>query len=103
VAVTGDTRPCPETVAAVRAADLLVHECTFGDAEADRAVETTHSTAREAGQMAREAGVARLLLTHLSTRYDTEPGPLLEQASQEYAGSVEVARDGLVIEMPHAE
>src|SRR5512136_1500938 len=103
VAVTGDTRPCPETVAAVRAADLLVHECTFGDAEAERAVETTHSTAREAGQMAREAGVARLLLTHLSTRYDTEPGPLLEQASQEYAGSVEVARDGLVIEMPHAE
>ena len=74
VAVTGDTRPCPETVAAARGADLLVHECTFGDAEADRAVETTHSTAREAGRMAREAGVARLVLTHLSTRYDTEPG-----------------------------
>jgi ribonuclease Z len=103
VAVTGDTRPCPETVAAVRGADLLVHECTFGDAEADRAVETTHSTAREAGRMAREAGVARLVLTHLSTRYDTEPGPLLEQAAQEYPGPVEVARDGLVVEMPHAE
>jgi ribonuclease Z len=103
VAVTGDTRPCPETAAAARGADLLVHECTFGDAEADRAVETTHSTAREAGRMAREAGVARLVLTHLSTRYDTVPGPLLEQAAQEYAGPIDVARDGLVLEMARAE
>jgi ribonuclease Z len=103
VAVTGDTRPCPATPEAVRGADLLVHECTFGDAEADRAVETTHSTAREAGRMAREGDVARLVLTHLSTRYDTEPGPLLEQAAEEFPGPVEVARDGLILEMPHAE
>jgi ribonuclease Z len=103
VAVTGDTRPCPATPEAARGADLLVHECTFGDAEADRAVETTHSTAREAGRMAREAGAARLVLTHLSTRYDTEPGPLLAQAAEEFPGPVEVARDGLILEMPHAE
>jgi ribonuclease Z len=103
MAITGDTRPCPATVAAARGVDLLVHECTFGDGEAARAVETTHSTAREAGRIAREAGVARLVLTHLSTRYDTEPAPLLAQASEEFAGAVEVARDGLVIEMPLPE
>ena len=80
-----------------------MHECTFGDGEAARAVETTHSTAREAGRMAREGGVARLVLTHLSTRYDTEPGPLLAQAAEEFDGPIEVARDGLVLEMPHAE
>ena len=101
--MTGDTRPCPETVEAARGADLLVHECTFGDGEAARAVETTHSTAREAGRIARDAGVARLVLTHLSTRYDTEPAPLLAQASEEFTGPIEVARDGLILEMPHPE
>jgi len=103
VAVTGDTRPCPATPEATRGSDLLVHECTFGDGEAARAIETTHSTAREAGRMAREAGAARLVLTHLSTRYDTDPGTLLAQATEEFAGPVEVARDGMVVEMPHAE
>ncbi|HET8733048.1 MAG TPA: ribonuclease Z [Anaeromyxobacteraceae bacterium] len=103
LAVTGDTRPCPTTPEAARAADLLVHECTFGDGEAARAVETTHSTAREAGRMAREAGAARLVLTHLSTRYDADPSPLLQQAGEEFAGPVEVARDGLVVELPRPE
>jgi ribonuclease Z len=103
VAVSGDTRPCPATVEAVRGADLLVHESTFGDGEADRAVETTHSTAREAGRMAAEAGVERLVLTHLSTRYDADPSPLLAQAAEEYRGPIEVARDGLILEMPYPE
>ena len=80
-----------------------MHECTFGDGEADRAIETTHSTAREAGRVARDARVERLVLTHLSTRYDTEPGTLLAQAAEEFTGHIEVARDGLVIEMPHPE
>jgi ribonuclease Z len=100
VVVSGDTRPCDATVAAARGADLLVHECTFGDAEQARAVETTHSTAREAGRTARAAGVSRLVLTHLSTRYDADPSPLLAQAAEEYPGAIEVARDGLVLELP---
>src|SRR5512145_928877 len=86
VVVSGDTRPCEGTVAAARGADLLVHDSTFGDAEGDRARETYHSTAREAGRVAREAGAARLVLTHLSTRYDRDFAPLAEQAREEYAG-----------------
>jgi ribonuclease Z len=97
--VTGDTRPCPATVEASRGADVLVHEATFGDPEAERALETDHSTAREAGRIAREAGVGRLILTHLSTRYDREFEPLLAQAREEF-GEVAVAHDGLVIEVP---
>ncbi|MGB8931892.1 MAG: ribonuclease Z [Anaeromyxobacteraceae bacterium] len=99
IVVTGDTRPCPATVEASRGADILVHEATFGDPEAERALETQHSTAREAGRIAREAGVARLILTHLSTRYDRETEPLLAQAREEF-GEVAVAHDGMVVEVP---
>jgi ribonuclease Z len=100
VAVTGDTRPCPGTVEAARGADLLVHDCTFGDAEQERAEETFHSTAREAGRVAREAGVRRLVLTHLSTRYDKEFEPLVAQAREEWAGPLDVASDGWTLELP---
>ena len=99
VVVSGDTRPCAATVAAARGADLLVHDSTFGDAEAARAAETMHATAREAARVARQAGVGRLLLTHLSTRYDRDTAPLLEQARGEF-DRVEVASDGLTLEVP---
>ncbi|MFO0582579.1 MAG: ribonuclease Z [Anaeromyxobacter sp.] len=97
--LSGDTRPCAGTVEAARGADVLVHDTTFGDAEAHRAVETFHSTAREAARVAREAGAAKLVLTHLSTRYDREWQPLLEQAREEFQGPIEVASDGLTLEL----
>jgi ribonuclease Z len=100
VVVTGDTRPCRGTVEAARGADVLVHDCTFGDAEQARAQETMHSTAREAARVAREAGALRLVLTHLSTRYDREFRPLVEQAREEYPGALDVASDGMIIEVP---
>jgi ribonuclease Z len=100
VVVTGDTRPCAATVEAARAADVLVHDSTFGDAEQARAEETMHSTAREAARVAREAGAARLVLTHLSTRYDRDFAVLLEQARVEYAGPLDVASDGMTFEVP---
>ena len=99
VVVSGDTRPCETTIAAAEGADLLVHESTFGDGEAARAVETTHSTAREAARVAHEAGAQRLMLTHLSNRYDRDPDTLLRQAQTEHEGC-EVAEDGRVIEVP---
>jgi ribonuclease Z len=99
VVVSGDTRPCAATVAAARGADLLVHDSTFGDAEAERARETMHATARQAAQVARQAGVGRLLLTHLSTRYDRESATLLAQAREEFE-QVEVASDGMTLELP---
>jgi len=100
VVVSGDTRPCRGTVEAARGADLLVHDSTFSDAEQERAEETMHSTAREAGRVAREAGAGRLVLTHLSTRYDREFGILVEEARKEFAGPLDVAADGMTIEVP---
>ncbi len=98
--ISGDTRPCPALVRASKDADLLIHESTFSDDEQARAQETRHATAREAAQVAREAGARRLILTHLSSRHDTDPTRLLTQAREEYSGPVEVAFDGLTVELP---
>lgn len=99
VVVTGDTRPCAATVEHAREADLLIHESTFGDEEAERAVETGHSTAREAAGVARDAGARRLLITHFSARYSRDPGPL-ERESKEVFRETIVARDGMEIDVP---
>ncbi|MCE9669157.1 ribonuclease Z [Myxococcus stipitatus] len=98
--ISGDTRPCASVVRAAKDADLLIHESTFSDDEQERALETRHSTAREAARVAREAGARRLVLTHLSSRHDTDPSKLLTQAREEYKGPVEVAYDGLTLELP---
>ena len=74
-----DTRPCAAGRALAEGADLLYHEATFGAAMAERAVETGHSTAVEAAEVARDAGAQRLLLGHFSARYK-DTGVLVEEA-----------------------
>jgi len=98
--ISGDTRPCEALVAAAAGADLLIHEATFSDDEQARALETRHSTAREAGQVAKSAGAKRLVLTHLSSRHDVEPGRLQDQARESFGGPVDVAYDGYSVELP---
>ena len=100
VVITGDTRPCDNTVEAARNADLLVHEATFGDEEAERAVETGHSTAREAGIVARRAGCRRLLLSHFSARYSRDAAELESQARAEFP-DVAIGKDGMQVEVPY--
>lgn len=100
VVISGDTRPTPKLAAAATNADLLIHESTFSDDEQARALETKHSTAREAGRIAREASAKRLILTHLSSRHDVEFGRLLNQAREEFKGQVDVAFDGMTFELP---
>lgn len=100
VVISGDTRPTVALQTAADGADLLVHEATFGDDEAARAIETGHSTAREAATLARDASVRRLLLTHFSARYSRDPGELVIQAQSVFPATV-AARDGLEIDVPH--
>lgn len=102
VVITGDTRPCAATEEAARGAQLLVHEATFADEEAARAVETGHSTAREAATLAARAGVDRLALTHISSRYSRDVGELEREARSVFATTI-VARDGLELDVPYGE
>ena len=95
---TGDTRPVDETRRVSQGADLLIHEATFTEDEAERAYSTFHSTARGAAQVARDAGVDRLVLTHVSARYADNPAPLLAEAKPLFP-STTVAHDGLTLEL----
>ena len=101
IALSGDTRPNERLAEAARGADLLVHEATFGDEEAARALETGHSTAREAAELAARAGVKRLVLTHFSARYSRDTADLVREAREQFPDAV-AARDGMEIEIPYA-
>ena len=63
IVITGDTRPTAAVIELARGASVLVHDSTFAETEKDRAFETGHSTAKEAAEVARAAGVATLVLT----------------------------------------
>jgi ribonuclease Z len=97
---TGDSEPCEATVAVSRGADLLVHDGTFADEEAERARKTGHSTARQAAEVAREAEVSLLALTHLSSRYFA---PTIEKEARSIFERTVVPRDFDLIEVPYRE
>jgi ribonuclease Z len=69
VVFSGDTAPGDHTRAMAHRADLLVHEATFNHEDSGRAAETRHSTARGAAEVAADAEVELLALTHISSRY----------------------------------
>lgn len=68
-AYCSDTAFEPALIPFLQGVDLLYHEATFTEQLAARAKETLHSTARQAGIMARDAQVGRLMLGHFSSRY----------------------------------
>jgi ribonuclease BN (tRNA processing enzyme) len=97
IAYSGDTRPCPRLIEAVRGADVLFHEAGGLDEQAESTHRMAHSTAGDAGRAARAAGVGRLYLTHLPD--DTLADALLAEARAAFGGPVDLAVDQGVVEI----
>jgi len=100
IVLSGDTAPCDIVRLAAHQADLLIHEATFLDDEAQRAQQTGHSTARQAAELARDADVRLLALTHVSTRY---AGYEVRDEARATFERTELPRDFDTIEIPFAE
>lgn len=95
LAYTADTGPTPEAVGMARDVDLLVAEATWQDDEGDRP--PIHLTAREAGELARDAGAGRLVLTHIRPHLDRSRSR--EEAAAAFDGEVLLAEEGLRLEV----
>jgi len=100
IVYSGDTAPSEVLQALAEHADVLVHEATFTEEEGIRAAETMHSTALQAAELARAAGVRLLALTHVSPRYF---GPELVREAREIFANTVVPRDFDVVDVPFAE
>ncbi|NIM94335.1 MAG: MBL fold metallo-hydrolase [Anaerolineales bacterium] len=90
VAYSCDTEPCPSVVRLATGTDVLIHEATGAGAG--------HSSASQAGSVARESGTRQLLLIHYpneSISLDT----LMQQASETFDGEIVLAEDFLVIDL----
>jgi ribonuclease Z len=99
VAIVMDTAICDGALALAQDCDVLVCEATFLDAESELAREHRHLTARQAAEIAVQAGVRRLVLTHFSSRYDSLAGHVDEAGAVH--PDVVVARDLEVIAVPN--
>jgi ribonuclease Z len=100
IVYSGDTAPAQTVEVYAHHAEVLVHEATFCEDERARARETGHSTARQAAELASDAGVKLLALTHLSTRYF--PRDIRDEARATFPNTV-VPRDFDAIEVPFPE
>jgi ribonuclease Z len=98
IAYSGDTRPTEAFSKASQGADMMIYEATFDSSLEEKAVENGHSTAAQAAEEAKAAGVEMLVLTHISSRYP-DAGVLLEEAKEVFPNT-RIAEDLMVIELP---
>ncbi len=91
---SGDTMPCASLAREAKKADLLVHDSCFATIHETLAKDKAHSTARQAAELAKKAGVKKLLLTHFSNRYNEDRSVLLKEAREVFTES-ELAEEGM--------
>jgi ribonuclease BN (tRNA processing enzyme) len=91
--LSGDTAPAEAVAAAAHHADLLIHEASFDNAQERKAADLRHTTAEQAGALARRAGAKRLVLTHLVSDRLIPGSTLRSEAEAGFGGTVELAGD----------
>lgn len=97
ISYSGDTRPCEAMIRLARDSDILIHESTYEAEDHQRAVDNAHSTSVEAAEIAREANVNELVLTHISTRYTSDKN--IKSEAQKVFKNTKVARDYMKIDL----
>lgn len=97
IGISGDTRPTKLLEDFFANCDYLSFDCTFSDALRSKAIETNHSTAKEAALLAKNANVKNLILTHFSARHKDEDE--LAKEARTIHSSVIAAKDLLEIEI----
>ncbi|MCR1024958.1 ribonuclease Z [Cellulophaga baltica] len=93
-AFCSDTAYKPDIVPLIKNIDVLYHEATFLETQAELAPKTKHSTAKEAASIAKQANVGQLILGHYSTRYKSID--LFKEEASEIFDAVSLADDGKV-------
>ncbi|GLB46973.1 ribonuclease Z [Philodulcilactobacillus myokoensis] len=100
IAILGDTRKSPHSYKLAKDADVLVHESTFGKNEANLAHNYYHSTNVQAAQLAKNADVKQLFLTHISSRYTGKQSYLLQNQAKKIFPNTKVVNDFDIYEIP---
>ena len=99
VTILGDTRKCHASVRLAINADVLVHESTYGKGDEQIARKHGHSTNMEAAQVAKDAGVKRLLLNHISPRFLSKDISQLRNDARTIFEQVHIVKDLEEIEL----
>lgn len=93
VAIFGDTAPCASALELAKGVDVMVHETTLDASMEEKANSRGHSSTRRAAMLAREAGVGRLIMTHVSSRYDEKGCQRLLEECRALFADTELAHD----------
>lgn len=93
LAILGDTIPCQTSIDLANDVDLLVHEATQEHALVDKAIERGHSTTIHAAMIAQKANAKRLIMTHISPRYNLNNNKKLVNEAKSVFANTEIATD----------
>jgi ribonuclease Z len=93
VTICGDTRKCKASEILAYRSDVLVHEATYEGDKGQQAYRHFHSTSLQAAEVAKNAEVKQLLLTHISARYLGKQSQELEDEAKTIFENVHVVKD----------
>ncbi|HAO5740170.1 TPA: ribonuclease Z [Listeria monocytogenes] len=93
ISIFGDTKATASELELALNADVLVHEATFEGDKEKLAGEYMHSTTLQAASLAKKANVKKLILTHISSRYDRDASKELLIEAQSVFKNTEIAYD----------
>ncbi len=101
IVFSGDTRPCSTISQLAFQTDMLIHEATYLESERERAERYCHSTAHEAGMIAKDAEAQTLALIHLELSSGVTPTDYADQASSAFGGNIIIPSDLEIVSVNH--